>query len=75
MATASTILLTVSERNKLLATIPNWNANASETHVSRALKFDSFSEAWGFMTRVALWGEQNDHHPIWKNVYASGEPL
>jgi 4a-hydroxytetrahydrobiopterin dehydratase len=28
-----------------------------------------FSEAFAFMTRVALAAEKMDHHPTWKNTY------
>ena len=31
--------------------------------------FKDFSEAFAFMTRVALAGEKMDHHPTWKNTY------
>ncbi|MEJ0082019.1 MAG: 4a-hydroxytetrahydrobiopterin dehydratase [Puia sp.] len=31
--------------------------------------FKNFSEAFGFMTRVALEAEKMDHHPLWTNVY------
>lgn len=31
--------------------------------------FKDFSEAFAFMTRVALLAEKMDHHPNWKNVY------
>jgi len=34
-----------------------------------SLKFQDFSMAWGFMSRVALLAEQEDHHPEWVNVY------
>ena len=34
-----------------------------------SLKFEDFSMAWGFMSRVALLAEQEDHHPEWVNVY------
>ena len=34
-----------------------------------SLKFEDFSMAWGFMSRVALLAEQQDHHPEWVNVY------
>jgi 4a-hydroxytetrahydrobiopterin dehydratase len=31
--------------------------------------FKDFSEAFAFMTRVALAAEKMDHHPSWKNTY------
>ena len=31
--------------------------------------FKNFSEAFAFMTRVALEAEKADHHPLWTNVY------
>lgn len=35
----------------------------------RSFKFKNFSEAFAFMTRVALIAEKQDHHPWWSNVY------
>ncbi len=32
-------------------------------------EFKTFSEAFAFMTRVALAAEKVDHHPRWTNVY------
>ncbi|WP_424928601.1 4a-hydroxytetrahydrobiopterin dehydratase [Amaricoccus tamworthensis] len=37
--------------------------------VSKKFVFKNFVEAFGFMTRVALWAEKWDHHPEWANVY------
>lgn len=34
-----------------------------------SFKFKDFSEAFAFMTRVALAAEKMDHHPEWTNVY------
>ena len=35
----------------------------------RTLKFADFSEAFGFLTRVALHAEKMDHHPEFTNVW------
>ncbi len=35
--------------------------------------FTDFSEAFAFMTRVALAAEKMDHHPLWTNVYHTVE--
>ena len=35
----------------------------------KKIKFKNFSEAFGFMARVALEAEKMDHHPLWTNVY------
>ena len=35
----------------------------------RKFEFNNFSEAFAFMTRVALIAEKMNHHPLWTNVY------
>jgi 4a-hydroxytetrahydrobiopterin dehydratase len=35
----------------------------------RSFEFKNFSEAFSFMTRVALLAEKMDHHPTWTNTY------
>jgi 4a-hydroxytetrahydrobiopterin dehydratase len=35
----------------------------------KKFEFKDFSEAFAFMTRVALAAEKMDHHPKWMNEY------
>jgi 4a-hydroxytetrahydrobiopterin dehydratase len=35
----------------------------------KKFKFKDFSQAFAFMTRVAMEAEKMNHHPLWKNVY------
>ncbi len=39
----------------------------------RKFEFKDFSEAFAFMTRVALAAEKMDHHPLWTNLYNTVE--
>lgn len=39
----------------------------------RKFEFKNFSEAFAFMTRVALEAEKMDHHPRWTNVWNTVE--
>ena len=45
----------------------NWEIKNNE--LVKEFEFKNFSEAWGFMTKVALAAEKMDHHPEWTNVY------
>lgn len=46
-----------------------------ETHnkLYRKFSFKNFSEAFAFMTRVAIEAEKMDHHPLWTNVWNTVE--
>ncbi len=41
----------------------------SEDSLERSFEFNSFIEAWGFMSQVAIIAEKMNHHPEWSNVY------
>jgi 4a-hydroxytetrahydrobiopterin dehydratase len=39
----------------------------------RKFSFKDFSEAFAFMTRVAILSEKADHHPTWTNTWSTVE--
>lgn len=47
----------------------DWAWDAERDALHKQLIFQDFSEAWAFMSRVALLAEQLGHHPEWSNVY------
>lgn len=44
-----------------------WKEENNKLH--KKFEFKDFSEAFAFMTRVALAAEKMDHHPKWTNEY------
>jgi 4a-hydroxytetrahydrobiopterin dehydratase len=52
-----------------LATLPGWSRTEGRPAIFKRFVWKDFSEAWGFMARVALLAEKLDHHPEWFNVW------
>lgn len=42
-------------------------------YLYKQFRFSDFSQAFGFMTRVALLAEQHNHHPKWTNEWDTVE--
>ena len=61
--------LTQAQRAALSHTLPHWTLVADRDAITRRFTFADFSDAWGFLARVALLAEAQDHHPEWDNVY------
>jgi len=61
--------LTDAERAGLAEMLPAWRMVEGRDAIARSFRFRDFSEAWGFMARVALLAEAQDHHPEWSNVW------
>ena len=59
--------LSDSEIQKNLAQLSGWNIENGKLH--KNFQFQSFVEAFGFMTKAALAAEAMNHHPEWFNVY------
>ena len=64
-------LLSEAARNESLPGLgeTGWGAVPGRDAIRKIWKFKGFSEAWGFMSRVALAAEKLNHHPEWSNTY------
>jgi len=58
-----------AERADALDGLPDWDFDEGRDAITRSFKFKDFSEAFAFMTRVALLAEKRNHHPEWSNVW------
>ena len=61
--------LTESDRQSALGRLKGWTYDSAANALTHDFKFKDFSEAFAFMTRVALLAQSADHHPEWSNVY------
>ena len=48
---------------------PGWTVEEDGKALARTFKFKDFSEAFAFLTRVALHAEKADHHPEFTSVW------
>lgn len=56
-------------RAAALGELDGWDEVEGRDAIAKSFKFKNFNAAFGFMTRVALFAEKQDHHPEWFNVY------
>ena len=63
--------LSDDERRIELSSLSNmgWNLVEGREAIFKSYKFNSFIEAFSWMSAVALWAEKMNHHPEWFNVY------
>lgn len=61
--------LSQAEREDALEGLPEWDHDDARDAITRSFTFDDFSQAFAFMTQVALLAEKADHHPEWSNVW------
>lgn len=63
--------LTQNERDTALPPLlaNGWKMVEERDALEKTFKFSGFVEAFGFMTRAALYAEKWNHHPEWSNVY------
>jgi 4a-hydroxytetrahydrobiopterin dehydratase len=65
--------LSADARKSALKGLSGWTDTPGREAIARTFTFKDFNEAFGFMCRVALVAEKNDHHPEWRNVYKTVE--
>ena len=63
--------LTDAEIAEHMKALPSWELGAGR--IRRSFRFRDFVEAFGWMTQVALLAEKMNHHPEWRNVWATVE--
>ena len=65
--------LSETARETLLAPLyeTGWELDSDRDAISKTFEFADFVEAFGFMSRAALYAEKWNHHPEWRNVYKS----
>jgi len=61
--------LSKDKRHESLKNLLGWKEIEEGKAITKTYKFETFSEAFAFMTRVAFFAEKTDHHPEWTNVY------
>ena len=61
--------LSDADRTVALGRLKGWSYDAQVNAVVQDFKCKDFSEAFAFMTRVALLAQSANHHPEWSNVY------
>src|SRR5437773_12241222 len=61
--------LTGAARRTALNELHGWSEVEDRDAIRKSFHFSNFSEAWGFLSRIALVAEKMDHHPEIFNVY------
>ena len=65
--------LSKTEVSKKLKKLSGWKLVKGRNAITKIFKFKDFTEAFGWMTSMALYAEKKDHHPEWLNVYNTVE--
>lgn len=59
----------INDAGRTALNAAGWTATEGRDAVQKTYVFRNFVEAFGFMTRAAIWAEKLNHHPEWSNVY------
>lgn len=67
--------LTRLEIETALKRLVGWRLHPDREAIEKTFTFQTFNQAFAFMTSVALEAEKTDHHPEWSNVYTKVEVI
>ena len=65
--------LAPDEIRAAIAALPGWSHLEDRNAIGKTFRFAGFSQAFAFMTRVAMEAEKQNHHPDWSNSYRTVE--
>ena len=63
--------LSPEDRATARSELSDWEELDGRDAIQRNFVITDFNEAWGFMSRIAMEAERQDHHPEWFNVWAT----
>ena len=65
------VLMTPADRDAEITPLlaNGWAMAEGRDAIHKTFVFANFIDAFGFMTRAAIWAEKWNHHPEWSNVY------
>ena len=66
----TTARLEGAARQQALSTLSAWQNVQGRDAIEKHFRFNDFSAAFAFMTRVAFVAETMNHHPEWFNVWS-----
>ena len=67
--------LSKTEVSKKLKKLSGWKLVKDRNAITKIFKFKDFTEAFAWMTSMALYAEKKGHHPEWFNVYSTIEVI
>lgn len=55
--------------NDSISSLNGWHKVEERDAIQKSFQFKDFNAAWQFMSAIALYAEDINHHPEWYNVY------
>lgn len=62
-------LIKLSDVSTALDKLEGWSIDEGRPALKKTFVFKNFNEAFGWMSRIALFAEKENHHPEWSNVW------